>query len=135
MKTLLILKVFTILGLLSACSNDRSSSGKLQGRPESGGILKLVVGSYEKISAYDPRIMKSKDITFLNNIFVSYSFSQFLIDDLAKNEIFHCEMLELGLNEKASLITQVVEQTNSQGQKEYKVIAADISCELPASGK
>lgn len=130
------MKVWTFLSIglmccsILSCRSHTDSSSDLQGRPNSGGKLTLEK-SYDLVVGKDPRLMKGRDIKFLNYAFRDYSFSQFLVDELsAKSSPLPCELLDLAVGDKKSLIMQVEVNGSEPG---FHVFAADIRCEGPSS--
>jgi hypothetical protein len=131
-----MLKIWTILsvGLLTSsilsCRSSKPDSD-LQGRPNSGGILKLEK-TYDLAVEKDPRLMKGRDIKFLTYAFRDYSFSQFLVDELTVNSSpLPCELLDLKTGDAKSLILNVVEESGAGTV--FRVFAADIRCDAPAA--
>lgn len=132
------MKIWTLLsvGVLScfiwSCRSHSDSSSDLQGRPNSGGLLKLQK-SYEIAVTKDPRLMKGRDIKFLTYAYRDYSFSQFLVEELTANtDPLACDLLDMKSGDAKSLIMNVVEENGAEPS--FRVFAADIVCEVPASG-
>lgn len=130
MKIWTILSVGVLTCFVLSCRSHSDSNSDLQGRPNSGGILKLQK-SYEVVVAKDPRLMKGRDIKFLSFAYRDYSFSQFLVDELTTNtDPLACDLLDLKAGDAKSLIMNVVEETGVEAG--FRVFAADIVCEAPA---
>lgn len=127
---LLIIGSLILTGLM-ACQPQSAGTASLQGHPNSGGRLRLEK-TYDLIVSSDPRLMKSKFINFLSYSYRDYSFSAFLVDTLTANtDPLPCELLDLTIGDKKSLITKVVDLTSSAPQ--FQVFAADLVCDAPPS--
>jgi len=114
-----------------SCRSHKDSSSDLQGRPNSGGLLKLEK-VYELVIDKDPRLMKGRDIKFLTYGFRDSSFGQFLVDELSVNASpLSCDLLDLTVDNAKSLITNVIEENGTEPG--FRVFAADIRCEAPSS--
>jgi hypothetical protein len=120
-----------LMGCVSlSCRSHKESSSDLQGRPNSGGLLKLEK-SYDLIVEKDPRLMKGRDIKFLTYAFRDSSFGQFMVEELSLNSSpLSCDLLDLTHGNAKSLITKVVEVSGEELR--FQVFAADIRCEAPA---
>jgi hypothetical protein len=130
MKIWKILSVGALSLILWGCHSDSNSKSDLQGRPNSGGILKLQK-TYDLLVAKDPRLMKGRDIKFLTYAYRDYSFSPFLVEELSTNsEPLACDLLDLKAGDAKSLITSVVEDNSAEIG--FRVFAADIVCEALA---
>jgi hypothetical protein len=130
MKIGTVLSVGVLTFFIWSCRSNSESSSDLQGRPNSGGILKLQK-TYEVVVAKDPRLMKGRDIKFLTYAYRDYSFSQFLVEELtANNDPLACDLLDLKPEDAKSLILNVMEETGVEPG--FRVFAADIVCEAPA---
>jgi hypothetical protein len=129
MKIWTILSVGVLTCSLWSCRSHSDSSSDLQGRPNSGGILKLQK-TYDVLVAKDPRLMKGRDIKFLTYAYRDYSFSQFLVEELTANgDPLACDLLDLKAGDAKSLIINVVEENGAEVG--FRVFAADIVCEAP----
>lgn len=130
MKIGTVLSVGVLTFFIWSCRSNSESSSDLQGRPNSGGILKLQK-TYEVVVAKDPRLMKGRDIKFLTYAYRDYSFSQFLVEELTtNNDPLACDLLDLKPEDAKSLILNVMEETGVEPG--FRVFAADIVCEAPA---
>lgn len=130
MKIGTVLSVGVLTFFIWSCRSNSESSSDLQGRPNSGGILKLQK-TYEVVVAKDPRLMKGRDIKFLTYAYRDYSFSQFLVEELTTNtDPLACDLLDLKPEDAKSLILNVMEETGVEPG--FRVFAADIVCEAPA---
>lgn len=133
MKIWTLLSVGVLTCFLWNCRSHSDSSSDLQGRPNSGGILKLQK-SYDILVAKDPRLMKGRDIKFLTYAYRDYSFSQFLVEELTTNsEPLACDLLDLKAGDAKSLIVNVLEENGAE--MGFRVFAADIVCEVPAQSQ
>lgn len=131
MKIGIVLSAAVLSCFIGSCRSHSDSSSDLQGRPNSGGLLKLQK-SYEVVVAKDPRLMKGRDIKFLTYAYRDYSFSQFLVEELTNNtDPLACDLLDLNAGDAKSLIMNVVEESGSETS--FRVFAADIICEAPAA--
>lgn len=131
MKIGIVLSAAVLSCFIGSCRSHSDSSSDLQGRPNSGGLLKLQK-SYEVVVAKDPRLMKGRDIKFLTYAYRDYSFSQFLVEELTSNaDPLACDLLDLKAGDAKSLIMNVVEESGSETS--FRVFAADIICEAPAA--
>jgi hypothetical protein len=129
MKIGTVLSVGVLTFFIWSCRSNSESSSDLQGRPNSGGILKLQK-TYEVAVAKDPRLMKGRDIKFLTYAYRDYSFSQFLVEELTANtDPLACDLLDLKPEDAKSLIVNVTEETGVEPG--FRVFAADIVCEVP----
>jgi hypothetical protein len=129
MKVWMWLSIGLMCCFSMSCRSHKDSGSDLQGRPNSGGHLKLEK-SYDLVVDKDPRLMKGRDIKFLNYAFRDSSFSQFLVSELSANSgPLSCDLLDLTVGNARSLITNVVEVNGTEAG--FQVFAADIVCEAP----
>ncbi len=127
MKAMSIFASLAMCTIILACGTPEASQSDLSGQSNSGGRLSLEK-TYDLFVSRDPRLLKARDINFLTYKFRDYSFTSFLVESLGqKPDSMPCELIEISLGERRSLIREIIEQADGS----FHVYAADVSCLPP----